>query len=33
MNEPSLNLLALSYRLVFGVLGSFVAASFARGRS
>ncbi|MFA6956707.1 MAG: hypothetical protein WC538_12625 [Thermoanaerobaculia bacterium] len=26
MNEPALNLLALSYRLVFGVLGSWLAA-------
>jgi hypothetical protein len=29
MHDPELNLLALSYRLVFGVLGGYVAARFA----
>jgi len=29
MHEPGLNLLALSYRIVFGVLGGYVAARFA----
>jgi hypothetical protein len=29
MYEPGLNLLALSYRCVFGVLGSYIAAKYA----
>ena len=29
MREPALNLLALSYRIVYGVLGSYVAAKLA----
>jgi hypothetical protein len=29
MYEPGLNLLALSYRIVFAVLGSYIAARFA----
>ena len=29
MNEPGDNLLALTYRCVYGVLGSFIAARFA----
>lgn len=29
MHDPGLNLLALSYRLVFGVLGGYLAARFA----
>lgn len=29
MHEPALNLLALSYRLVYGVLGSYIAAVLA----
>jgi hypothetical protein len=29
MNDPGLNLLALSYRCVYGVLGGYIAARFA----
>jgi len=29
MYEPGLNFLALSYRLVYGVLGSFITARLA----
>lgn len=29
MNDPGLNLLALSYRCVYGVVGSYIAARFA----
>jgi hypothetical protein len=29
MHEPSLNLLALSYRLIYGVVGGYVIARFA----
>jgi hypothetical protein len=32
MHEPGLNLLALSYRLVFGVLGGYIAARLAPDR-
>ena len=29
MNDPGLNLLALSYRMIYAVLGSYIAARFA----
>src|SRR5688500_4772206 len=29
MHEPGLNLLALSYRCIFGIFGSYIAARFA----